>query len=779
VTSVDCFIPDAEANTSTHVIAAYLDAHTDVGDLVVDPFCQSPTLVREAVASGRRVIATNFAPLDALRTRQALCAMPARDANAAMTRLSDSPKLGVSLREHLDRLYRTTCAHCGEMVIADYFVWERDQPAPKRVSYRCPACGEAGIRDCDENDERILQGIKPRGLHYWYVLDRVARHDDDGRQFAATLLELYTPRNLYVLANLVLRIEDLLAGSPVLDFLRLAVLHCLKQGNKLNAVPDETPASHVTPLRPPPRFMERNIWRLFEDTVQQLAEQQSSPHVPLAASADEVASLDSSAAAKSAAYVGHRSVRHLVQEIPPGSVSLVLAHPVPLDRRYWTMPYLWTGWLYGHEEATLLWPLARRRASDWPWYLRAMQATLRALKETLTADGHIVFIGQNKELPYHEALALAAAGADLRLESVLYHPCEPEGATKPFTGLRGDYRLTWAQGPPVPPWPISEDELAEGVSQAAVAAAEDILNLRSEPASFGRLHCAIWEALAQRGLLQRLMAPEDRPSSPQELLRGQIEAALEEEAGRTFVQLWEDEEGDGKCLWWLSQPAADSSPLSERIERVAYETLEAVETIGTMQFMQTVYSRFPGGLTPDAEWVRACLQSYGQQVSPLHWGLREEDRPKQRGAARTTVLQTLASLGQRLGYEVRTGTNGFDVQWVQAGKDILAFVVLDSAAVSRLAGVLSRGETGGMRMFAVIPVARQDLLRLRLARSMHLRKQLASKGWRFIRDLDLHDIRDLDLHEWAREPEIVLADLDSLVGLEPLAAQDRTQLSLM
>jgi len=74
-------------------------------------------------------------------------------------------------------------------------------------------------------------------------------------------------------------------------------------------------------------------------------------------------------------------------------------------------------------------------------------------------------------------------------------------------------------------------------------------------------------------------------------------------------------------------------------------------------------------------------------------------------------------------------------------------------------------------MFAVIPLARQDLLRLRLARSKHLRKQLASKGWRFI--------RDLDLHEWALESEIVLADLDSLAGLEPLAAQDRTQLSLM
>ena len=769
MTSVDYFIPDAEAKTSPHVIAAYVDAYTSAGDLVVDPFCQSPTLVTEAVALGRRAVATNFAPLDALRTRQALSRPSAREVNAATTRLSDSLKLGISLREHLERLYRTTCSHCREVVIADYFVWERDLDVPKCVSYHCPTCGDAGTRDCDDSDVSVLQEVKPRGLHYWYVLDRVARHEDDGRQFAASLLELYTSRNLYILANLMLRIEDLFADSAVLEFLRNVVLFCLEQGSKLNAVPGEPLSPRGTQLRPPPRFVERNVWRLFEQVAHQLAEQQPRPRVPLTESVGEVVAGTLERAPP--AYVGHMSVRHLVQELPPAGVRLVLAHPIPLGRTHWAMPYLWTGWLYGHEEAALLWPLAKRQASDWPWYRRAMQATLQALKKTLTSDGLIVFVGKNRELAYHEALALAAAGADLRLESVLYHPCEPEGATEPFAGLRGDYRLAWGQGPPVPPWPMPPDELVEKVSEAALAGAEDILNQRCEPASFGRLHCAIWKALAQRGLLQRLLATEEPGPSPLESLREQIRAALEKEVGRTFIQLWEDEEGTGTCLWWLSQPSEDSTPLSERVERMAHETLEAVETIGTMQFMQTVYSRFPGGLTPDTEWVRACLESYGRQVLPLEWALRDEDRPEQRDAARIAMLQTLADLGQRLGYGVHTGTDGFDVQWMRTGKDTLGFVLLDSAALSHLTGIRTRGETDGMRTFAVIPLARQDLLRLRLARSKHLRKQLASKGWRFI--------RDLDLHEWALEPEIVLADLDSLVGLEPLAARDRTQLSLM
>jgi len=774
LTSVDYFIPDAEARTSSHVIAAYLDAYTNADSLIVDPFCQSPTIVLEALKSGRWVIAVNFNPLDALRTRLALTTPKQREIDAAVTRLADSIKLEVPLREHLQRLYRTTCSQCGKTVVANYFVWERGEDFPQQVHYNCPTCGN-GVHDCDDDDRRVLQEIQPRGLHYWYVLDRVARREDEGREFAASLLELYTPRNLYVLANLVLKIEDLFADSAVLDFLRLALLHCLELGSKLNAVPGEAVPSHTAHLRPLPRFVEWNIWQRFEDVTRQLSQRQSALEVPLVPEIQDVVSPAAPAEAERPvdqvkAFVGHMAVRRLVQELPPESVNLVLTRPPELGRAHWALPYLWTGWLYGHEEAALLWPLVRRRPSDWPWYLRAMRATLAALHKTMTADGHIVFIAQDKGLAYHEALALAAAGADLRLESALYHPCEPEGATKPFLGMPGDYRLTWTPGPPVPPWPMSSDEFVEKIQQIAVEAAEDTLQQRGEPASFARLHCAIWEALAQRNMLQRVMSVEEQSFSALNFVRERIKASLEQEIGHTFVQLWEDEEED-KCLWWLSRPPTGISPLTERVEQAVRETLESVESIETTRFMQTIYAHFPGVLTPDAEWVTACLKSYGQQTMPAHWALREEDHPEQRALAREVILRTLDDLGQRLGYKVRVGFHGFDVQWLHAEKEACAFVVLDSASLSRLLKLPSDDQGMRTRRFAVIREVRQSLLRLRLARSMLLRKQLASQGWQFV--------KDLDLQEWAAREEIALADLDSLVGLEPLAAQDRTQLALI
>ena len=773
MTSVEHFIPDFGADTSSHVIAAYLAAYTDPDDLIVDPFCTSSTIVTEAIQTGRRVAAISFSPLHALRTRLALTPVPTRDLDAAVTRLSDSPKHGVPLREHLQHTYRTTCRQCGKDVAADYFIWQHDQELPRQVRYHCPSCGYAGLHDCSAGDAQVLQEIEPRGLHYWYVLDRMARHDDEARKFAAELLELYTPRNLYALSNLVLKIEDLFADSVVRDWLRLALLQCLELGSKLNAVSGEPAPAQPPPLRPLRRFVEYNIWQLFEDATRQLHQPGPFPAIRLAAHAKDIVAPPSTdqegtAAESAAAFVGHMSVRELATELTPGSIKLVLTWPPPLGRTRWAMSYLWTGWLCGHKESALLWPLVRRRRSDWPWYLRAMRATFSALQKTLQADGHIVFLARDEELAFHETLALAGAGADLRLENALYHPSEPETATRPYSGLSGDYRLTWTPGAPVPPWPMSTTEVAAKLREVTVAAAEEALRQRGEPTPFVRLHCHLWQALAQQGLLQRVMSMQEL-SLHLGFVREQVRAALEEGVDRTLVQLLEDEEGR-TCWWWLTEPP-DISSLSDRVERTVYETLQAATPLATAEFIATVYRQFPGVLTPDPDWVMACLKSYGRQLSPESWVVKEGDREERHAIARATTVRQLTDLGQRLGHKVTASAQGFDVQWVQAGLAPVVFIVLDSASLSRVMSLSRTAESGRMRKLVVISEAREDLIRFRLERSAWMRRQLTAAEWQFIRDADLTN--------WASQDNITLADLDSLVGLDRLSLQDRTQLPLI
>ncbi len=455
---------------------------------------------------------------------------------------------------------------------------------------------------------------------------------------------------------------------------------------------------------------------------------------------------------------------------------MIWAQPPPHGRTQWALPYLWTGWLYGHAEAASLWPLVRRHSSDRTWYLQAIRGTLLALQKTLQADGHMVLVSQSKGLAHHEMLTLAGAGASLRLESALYHSREPEVATRPFGGLRGDYRSVWVPGSPMPPWPMAMADLVTKLSDVIVAAAEETLQVRGEPATFARLHCHIWEALARRGILQRIMGSKELPS-PLDWVREQIQKALQDQVGSTFVQLWEAEShhllgetvAENECLWWLVH-APDVPPLAERVEQAVYETLAAVEAATTAELLATVYARFPRMLTPNGEWVLACLRSYGQQIAPGRWALQEGEHPSGRAKARERVLYTLQDLGQRWGYEVKLA-QGLALRWLQGGKQTVVWAILDTVALSPLLDAASSELATGARKLAIISDARTDLMGLRWARSPLLRQELVARSWQFI--------HEQDLHHWVQQHNLTLSDLDTLVSLDPLAVHGRTQMTLI
>jgi len=773
VACVDYFIHDTEGDTSSQVIAAYIDAHTESNDLVVDPFCQSPAIITTALQLGRRVIATNLNPLRDLETRLALTPVPQRDLARALTRLGDSAKFDVPLREHLRRLYRTHCRQCAAEATASYFIWQQGQDVPAQVRYHCSACNEVAVQDCDERDFRVLQAIEPRGLHYWYVLDRVARkQDEEARRLATQLLDLYTPRNLYALSNLMLRAEDLIAEPSILDFVRLALLQCLQRGSKLNGVPGEPQASRVRSLRPPARFVEQNIWALFEGAVSALVQRQPASEVAFAARAAHVVMPPLLAEAEEPAeppraFAGHMPVRKLCTELPSKSVACILAQPPQPGRSRWALDYLWTGWLYGYEESAPLWPLVRRRSSDWPWYLRAMRATLSALHDALKTAGHISFIGRTKPLAYCESLLLAAAAAELRLESALYQPAEGERATRPFSGQPGEYRLTWTVGAPTPPWPMPSQELLDRVQSTAIDAAEETLTQRGEPAPFARLHCSVWQALAKQSLAQRLMAAKDL-SSPLALARQQVRKALQAGLHSKLRLLPVPDMGEA-CMWWLARPP-EVTPLTERVEGSIYDILLADEPAELHDLLNKVYARFPDTETPDSEWVVACLESYALQTPSGLWVLRDEDKPAHRQESRTELVGQLQALGQRLGHAISIDEPPFDILWTQDGRPVLGWVILDSAALDRLIGQAA-AMAPPKRRIVVVCQRRQDLLQLRFARSPWLGQQLAAANWR--------SLTDSDIRRWAAQDEAALADLDALIASDPLSIESYSQLELI
>jgi hypothetical protein len=773
------------------VATAYLEAYTSPGQIVLDPFCQSPTLVTEVAATGRKVIAANFNPVLALLVRGQLSLPEPRALDAATTRLGDSLKLGVPLREHIDGLYTASCPQCYQTAIADYFLWDREASGPVEKGYHCQACGSEGQAPVEPSERETLSRIEKRGFHYHYVLNRLASPRDKSRKIVQKLLDLYTPRNLYALTNLLIKIETLFADSPLQDPLKLLLLTCLDSCSTLYA----SPQTWLRPrrLRPPPRFVERNVWRAFEEARSQLSQLLPSPAVHLATGVSQIAAPDLLSLSETDgqplnALVEPLTVRRLSRVLPKDSVSLIITAPPRLDPVFWSLSYLWSGWLFGREEAAALRPLLKQKKADWDWYQRAMSSTLRALRRALQSRGRLVLVFVSEEPAFIEALFTAGSLAGFDLEGA---SCQP---SKMLAGTMGYYQISFAKGEESATALSPEDEanLVIELQRETSTAMQDVLRQRGEPLTYEWLHLAAYRHLSVKGYLRQSTAV-----SPLDLVSQQVETVLEGVEGGAIVRWEEAEEGEGwPQLWWLSKPSEVSPPLSDRVEETVWEVLCEKPTLSAEALAAAIYPRFPGFLTPEAELIEACLRSYAHEIGSDHWQLRLEDQPENRKRQRKQGVANLVKLGQRLGYGVglsqdwrkRPWGDGtlmdllrnedpsaeppspFDVLWHEDKEVRHAFTLLSMAALGLIPWHKDDVMEEGVNCYLVIPKERGDLASFKLDQSPWLRQAMVTGRWQFIKYRHLSQLvsaTDIDRH-----------DLKKIVGLRPIIEQDTAQIPL-
>lgn len=767
------------------VATVYLQAYTSPGQIVLDPFCQSPTLVAEVVGAGRKIIAVNFNLILAWLVRGQLSWPEPQELDAAITRLGDSLKLEVPLREHLDNLYVTSCPQCHRPTIADYFLWDRELGAPIEKGYRCPACGSTGQAPVEPGEREALSRLEKRGFHYHYVLDRLAPPGDEGRKIGQKLLDLYTPRNLYALTNLLIKIETLFANSPLQVPLKLLLLDCLDSCSSLYALPQV----QIRPrrLHPPLRFVERNVWRAFEEARVQLSQRPPAPAVHLATDVTQLMALSETGNRLPNALVAPLTVRRLSQVLPPGSVSLLITTPPRLDPVFWSLSYLWSGWLFGREEAAALSPLLKRKKPDWDWYQRAMSSTWRALRRTLQPEGRLVLVFAGEEPAFVEALFMAASLAGFELEGA---SCQPEVSAEAMASYQLSFRK--GQEPLAVLPPEDEANLALELQREASLAMQEVLRQRGEPLAYEWLHLAAYRHLSAKGYLRRAMAV-----SSADFVSRQVETVLEETERGAIVRWEKGEEGEAKPQrWWLRTPDEVSPPLNDRVERAVWEALCEKPTLSAEALAAAIYPRFPGLLTPEKGLVEACLRSYALEIGPDHWQLRSEDRPENREKQRSQGVADLVRLGQRLGYGIglsriwrerlqEGGTlisllrsedlgveppSPFDVLWYEDKEVRHAFVLLSMAALGLIPWYREDVMEEGVNRYLVIPSERSDLAQFKLDRSPWLRQAVVTGRWQFIKYRHLNRL--------ASATEVDRHDLKKIVGLRPLIEQDQAQIPL-
>jgi len=288
---------------------------------------------------------------------------------------------------------------------------------------------------------------------------------------------------------------------------------------------------------------------------------------------------------------------------------------------------------------------------------------------------------------------------------------------------------------------------------------------------------------------------------------GQLLAVIREELDRpNHRRLRQVEPGQ---YWLVSDDdrSRASPPLADRVEWAAFSLLSSAGHLPERAAIERTAAVFESPDVADGALIEACLRAYSAPASSPE-ALVCSDQLERRTADHDSVIATLAELGHRLGMRVWIGRRQ-QVRRV-AGRPLASWLDPDELDVHlplityapegelekvdcawyvrRRATFLFEVEWTAMLgdpvlarharypiddrvvRFLVVPQERAELVKIKLARSPLLRREVEQRNWHFL--------KWNHLAAFAARPEVALGDLEPYLGLDAAADAGGEQLPL-
>lgn len=483
-------------------IAPFIEAHSRLGDIVLDPFAGSGMTGVAALTLGRNVVLSELSPAATFIAYNFLDIVPVSDWDAACDRLL------TTTRRLEAALYRTTCRRCSQRHKVLYTVWSyrvrcprcdhefnywdvgqhvtdsvrtskllsqvecpncretvakgkltRLQPEPVQIGYRCQYTRGRQEEMAQPNDEdrELVNAIDVHGVpqRLWYPRDALPMgyNTRQPMPFGITSIpDFYTTRNLWAMAALWHE-----AGKIRDERIRHKMLFALTglylRVTKFSEFRFWGGSGNAPRLYVPMVANEQNVFETLRRKMRHIR--------------DHLRTADYDATAR---FCVTTQSSTSLSSVPTGSIDYVFTDPpFGANINYSEMNFLWESWLRTHTDNTLEAVVNPYQAKGPVEYEDLLARVFTECKRVLKPGGRMTVVFNNSSQRIWHSITSAIARADFSIEASYVldkkHPTSKQITASNVPGI--DVALECSSGAPgQAPRQATVEELKESVREA-------------------------------------------------------------------------------------------------------------------------------------------------------------------------------------------------------------------------------------------------------------------------------------------------------------------------
>jgi hypothetical protein len=378
--------------------------------------------------------------------------------------------------------------------------------------------------------------------------------------------------------------------------------------------------------------------------------------------------------------------------------AVCAAIPRP-NQAFWTLSALWAGWLWGREAVGSFKSVLHRQRYDWAWHTTALASVYKQLNNILGPDEQIFGIIGETELGYITSALVSAGFAGCNLQGIaiqeedsqaqLLWKCNPVSDTpfKPLveSGITSAKSYLESRGEPASYLNtisaaliniIEPTEEGKNESSADKKSRINAYNKKSDlkdkteatPAlAYSQAYTAAKEALSYRSGFLRFTNQDITQLEVPETDQGNQETLFSSEIGKKVTENEQAEDelsasesnneqehparspdvSESELIWLRDSEKANRKSASDNYELTFQNYLVTHPGCSEQEIYSKMCERFPGLFTPEPEFIRLLLESYGEKDKDL-WYIREEDKPNERQKDMDTAQNLIHQIANQL-----------------------------------------------------------------------------------------------------------------------------------